>query len=231
MLLIRAFGATALLAATLCVFAVAAESGTLKSGDRIVFFGDSITWAGSGPEGYISIIRETLEKKRRDKDVEFINAGVSGDRVPDLKGRVENDVIARKPAIVFIYIGINDVWHFSLLRTGTPKDRYESGLREIIGKIAGAGARVILCTPSVIGEKRHGSNQYDAMLDEYAGISRKTAKDLNVRICDLRKAFIEYLKVNNPENKEIGILTSDGVHLNNKGNKLVAEQMLKALVE
>ena len=31
-------------------------------------------------------------------------------------------------------------------------------------------------------------------------------------------------------NKEKGILTNDGVHLNEKGNQLVAEEMMKALV-
>jgi len=45
------------------------------------------------------------------------------------------------------------------------------------------------------------------------------------------QAFQDFLKANNPENKEKGILTGDRVHLNDAGNKLVAQEMLKALGE
>jgi lysophospholipase L1-like esterase len=112
---------------------------------------------------------------------------------------------------------------------GTPKDKYEAGLKDIIGRVKAAGARVILCTPSVIGEKPDGTNERDTMLDEYADISRKVAAETGVQLNDLRKAFLAYEKDNNKEDKPKGVLTGDGVHLNPAGNKLVAGQMLQAL--
>jgi lysophospholipase L1-like esterase len=202
----------------------------LKKGDRIVFLGDSITKAGLGPDGYITIIKKQIADKHKDLEIEVIGTGVSGNKVPDLQRRVDKDVIAKKPTIVFIYIGINDVWH-SERGSGTPKDKYEAGLKEVIGKITAANARVILCTPTVIGEKPNGSNKLDAMLDEYADVSRAVAKELNVELLDLHKIFIDYLKDNNPQKKDAGILTSDRVHLSVAGNKLVAEAMLKVLGE
>jgi lysophospholipase L1-like esterase len=48
-------------------------------------------------------------------------------------------------------------------------------------------------------------------------------------LIDLRQAFLQYNLANNKENKESGILTSDRVHLNDKGNQFVAEEMMKAL--
>jgi len=48
-------------------------------------------------------------------------------------------------------------------------------------------------------------------------------------LVDLRKSFLEYGKQFNPENKESGILTSDRVHLNEKGNELVAAEMWKVI--
>ncbi|HEY6952361.1 MAG TPA: GDSL-type esterase/lipase family protein, partial [Bacteroidota bacterium] len=135
----------------------------------------------------------------------------------------------KKPTIVVIYIGINDVWHFLLNGNGTPKDKYETGLADIIGRIQKVGARVILCTPSVVGEKHHGDNQLDAQLDEYSDISRRVANASGVSLCDLRNAFINYLSTHNPENKEKGILTVDGVHLNSEGNEFVAATMMKCL--
>ena len=103
------------------------------------------------------------------------------------------------------------------------------GLKEIIASIQNTGARVILCTPSVIGEKTDGTNPQDPMLDEYSGISRRIAGETGSVLCDLHKAFNEYLKSNNPNNEEKGILTVDRVHLNDAGNRFVAEQILKIL--
>jgi lysophospholipase L1-like esterase len=217
------------LAATSSI-ALAAEPVSLKQGDRIVFLGDSITQGGGGPKGYITLIKNKLAEKKADLGVEVFNAGISGNKVPNLQDRVERDVIAKKPTIVFIYIGINDVWHGENdPARGTTPDRFESGLKEVIGKIQDAGAKVILCTPTVIGEKKAGANKLDAKLDQYADISRKLAKELDLPLCDLRKAFVDHLNANNANDEERGILTGDRVHLNDAGNQKVADEMGKML--
>ena len=146
----------------------------LKKGDRIVFLGDSITQAGANPGGYVTLVREAIQKQHPDLGVEVLGAGISGNRVPDLEKRLDRDVLEKKPTIVVIYIGINDVWHSQNGR-GTPRDEFEAGLKRIIEKINQAGARVILCTPSVIGEKHDLSNPLDGMLEEFCGVSRKVA--------------------------------------------------------
>ncbi len=202
----------------------------LKAGDRIVFLGDSITQGGAGPNGYVTMIRQALDKKHADLKIEVIGAGISGNKVPDLQRRVDKDVIAKKPTIVFIYIGINDVWHGEKdPARGTLPDAFVTGLKEVIGKCRDAGATVVLCTPSVIGEKLDGANSLDAKLDQYSDLSRKLAKELKLPLCDLRKAFLEHIKANNKDNAEKGILTSDRVHLNLAGNQFVADTMLKTL--
>ncbi len=201
----------------------------LSKGDRIVFLGDSITQGGVAPGGYVTLFREALESHHKDLGVEVIGAGISGNKVPDLENRLDRDVLEKKPNVVVIYIGINDVWH-SQNGQGTSKDDFEKGLRSILARIEKAGARPILCTASVIGEKTDGSNGLDKMLDEYCDISRAVAKVTKTQLIDLRQAFLKHLKAHNPENKESGILTGDRVHLNGAGNKFVAEQMLTALV-
>ena len=200
----------------------------LRNNDRIIFFGDSITLLGVKPNGYITIIKDSLTKKL--PSIEIIGAGIGGNKVPDLQARMDADVIAKNPTIVVIYIGINDVWHFITPgQTGTTKGVYEAGLENIIGKIQKMGARVILCTPSVIGEKKDRANQLDAQLDEYAGISRRVAQKTKIELCDLRNAFLNYLQIHNPDNVEKGILTVDMCHLNDEGNRLVALEILKVL--
>lgn len=208
----------------------AAEPVTLKKGDRIVFLGDSITAGGNAGKGYIQVIRNEMAEKQKDLGIECIGAGISGNKVPDLQRRVDKDVIAKKPTIVFIYIGINDVWHGEKdPKRGTAPDVFESGLKEVVGKCTKSGAQVILCTPTVIGELPGGANSLDSKLDEYANITRKVAKELNLNLCDLRKAFVDNIQANNPQKKAAGILTTDRVHLNEAGNKVVAQTMLKSL--
>jgi isoamyl acetate esterase len=225
---IRCFALLALSA--VAIPAQADDAIPLKKGEKIVFLGDSITAAGGGAKGYITVIKNALAAQHKDLEVQLINAGISGNKVPDLQRRLERDVLAKKPTLVVIYIGINDVWHGEKdPAKGTPKDKFEEGLKEIIGKVQSAGARVVLCTPTVIGEKTGGANPLDAKLDEYADISRKIAKELKIPLCDLRQAFVDYLKANNTENKERGVITGDRVHLNDAGNKLVAETMLKTI--
>lgn len=205
-----------------------AKDSPLAKGEAIAFFGDSITQAGARPGGYCRLIDEAITKQRPELGVKIIYAGISGHKVPNLQGRLDRDVLSKKPTVVFIYIGINDVWHSTSGR-GTPKDKFEAGLRDLIEKITDAGATVILATPSMIGEAPDGSNKLDPMLDEYAAISRKVAADTKTTLCDLRKAFVTHLKKHNPENKHKGILTGDGVHLNPAGNRFVADHACQAI--
>lgn len=233
-LFVLAIGATLFQTATAAeptgIDALAGKDSPLSKGEVIAFFGDSITQAGARPGGYCRLIAAAIDKQQPKLGVKIVYAGISGHKVPNLQGRLDRDVLSKKPTIVFIYIGINDVWHSTSGR-GTPKDKFESGLRDLIKKITAAGARIVLCTPSTIGEKTDGSNKLDAMLEEYSTISRKVAADTGVTLCDLRKAFLAHLKKHNPENKRRGILTGDGVHLNKAGNAFVAAQAAEAIAK
>ncbi len=204
---------------------------------QVVFLGDSITQNAvinsENFKGYITLIQEEV-----DENIKLIGRGISGDKVSDLLTRYKEDVLKLNPDIVFIYIGINDVWHKYDFGTGTDIDLYENGLRKIISDVKNQGAKIVLCTPTVIGENsgefRLG-NQFkdvetmekmDQDLDDFSDIIRKLSSEYNTELVDLRKAFKQYISENNPENKAKGILTTDGVHLNNKGSKLIAENML-----
>ncbi len=206
----------------------------LEQGNRVVFFGDSVTRAGVRPDGYITLTSQMIEAAYPGKNIKLIGAGVSGNKVADLLQRLDRAVLKRNPDVVVIYIGINDVWHWTHPTTvakgvkGTTHEDFEAGLKTLIQKIEAVGARVVLCTPTVIGEKPDGSNPNDKMLEEFAAISRRVAEETGVQLVDLRKAFIEYLKEHNPDNLEKGILTKDGVHPNAKGNAFLSKLVLEA---
>ena len=205
-----------------------AQADTLKKNERIVFLGDSITQGGARPGGYVDLFKKKLAAEHAGLGATIIGAGISGNKVPDLQRRLERDVLSKDPTLVFIYIGINDVWHWNRNK-GTKKEVFEAGLKDIIGKIQAKKARVILCTPTVIGEKTDGSNKFDPMLEAYSAISRKVAKDTGSHLLDLRKAFFEHLGKSNPDNKDRGILTRDTVHMNAAGNDFLARLFLRAV--
>ena len=206
----------------------AAPKIPLAKKERIVFLGDSITAVGVFPGGYVKLTGDKLNELYPDLKITVIGAGVVAHKVPDCQYRLKKDVLDKEPTIVVIYIGINDVWHQKDNAGVLPKP-FETGLRDMIKKINGVGARVILCTPTVIGEKTGGVNRFDKRLDQYAGISRRVAKDTGSQMIDLRKAFVDHIEMYNTTNKAAGVLTTDTVHLNSLGNKLVSALVLEEL--
>jgi lysophospholipase L1-like esterase len=197
--------------------------------DRILALGDSITEAAGGSREWTTdpavgpgwFAQLTRAGQGGDRHLEFVNRGVGGNRVPDLLARLDEDVLAAEPTLVILYIGINDVWHFRDGR-GTPEDEYRYGLQEIVNRLLGAGLRVLLCTPTVIGEQLEGTNAQDAMLTTYTQISRDVAAAADVPLCDLHAAFRAELARINTDDAADGVLTTDGVHLSEAGNALVA---------
>jgi lysophospholipase L1-like esterase len=142
---------------------------------------------------------------------------------------MEEDVMSKGPDVVLIFVGVNDVWHKRTYGTGTDADKFEKFYTAIIDKLQAKNIKVILCTPAAIGEKTDFSNELDGDLNKYSTIIRSLAEKNKLPLVDLRKSFLDYNKQFNTENKESGILTSDKVHLNEQGNKFVAEEMWKVI--
>lgn len=196
---------------------------------RVIFFGDSITEAAVKPGGYIVKLDSMIAAQGKAGEYELIGSGIGGNKIYDLYLRMEEDVLAKEPDVVFIYIGVNDVWHKRTFGTGTDPDKFEKFYQAIINKLKAKNIKVILCTPAVIGEKTDFSNQLDGDLNEYSRIIRNIAGKNSLPVVDLRRYFLDYNLKNNPDNKPNGILTTDNVHLNARGNQLVADEMWKVL--
>ena len=209
---------------------------TENQSTKIIFLGDSITEQGeSFDDGFISLLRQNLSQE----EFELVGKGIGGHKVSNLLTRYKADVIDLNPDIVFIYIGINDVWHKYDFGTGSDIDLYERGLKTIISDIKSLGSKIVLCTPTVIGENTGDfvlGNQFKDVetmekmngdLNTFSEVVRKLSNEYETELLDLRKIFMDYLAENNINNDAAGILTTDGVHLNEQGNKLIADQMIK----
>jgi lysophospholipase L1-like esterase len=198
---------------------------------KVIFFGDSITQAGVNPGGYIVKMDSIIKAAGLSDQYQLIGAGIGGNKIYDLYLRMEQDVLAKSPDVVVVYIGVNDVWHKTSSGTGTDYDKFGRFYDAVVKKLQAAGIKVILATPAVIGERHDNSNAQDGDLNHYSNWIRKYASDNKLQLVDLRNSFQTYSKANNPKNDERGILTTDRVHLNAAGNLLVAEEMWKAIKE
>lgn len=198
---------------------------------KVIFFGDSITELGVKDNGYITVLSQYLKTKNMNQNFELIGSGIGGNKVYDLFFRLEKDVLTHHPDIVVLWIGVNDVWHKSTFGTGTDIDKFESMYEGIIERLSSKGIKVFCCTPACIGEKTDHSNSQDGDLNEYSKIIRKVAENQKVGLIDFRKVFLAYNLTHNHQNKSKGILTYDGVHLNDIGNELVANLIFQTVIE
>ena len=196
---------------------------------KIVFFGDSITELGVKNGGYIDLLNKKIANNGQKSQFDLIGAGIGGNKIYDLYLRLERDVLNKAPNVVVIWVGVNDVWHKSMMGTGTDYDKFGLFYDAVVQKVQAMGAKVILVTPAVIGERYDQSNPQDGELNLYSNWIRKYATEKKIALVDCRKLFLEYSARNNPKQLDKGILTYDRVHLNDAGNQLVADAVWEAI--
>ncbi len=212
----------------------------VKNGDKIGFLGDSITAAGWGSKtGYVRLVIAGLAANG--VNAEPIPAGIGGHKSHMMLGRLEKDVLSKKPQWMTLSCGVNDVWHgadgvalddaaaaanpVKPAKPGEPeKGTYKTNMTAIVDQATAAGAKVVLLTATVIHEKL--DNAENAKLAPYNDFLRALAKEKNVRLADVNAMFQERIKAANTPDKKV--LTSDGVHMNPEGDRVMALGVLQA---
>lgn len=201
-------------------------TGNLKQGDVIVFQGDSITDAGRKKKnleanqsdalgkGYAAMIAGEMLADYPELDLKFYNRGISGNKVPDLAARWEEDTIALKPAVLSIMVGINDLWHtvaFGRKYKGTVKD-YEDGYRKLIEQSLKAlpDVRIIICEPYELRKW--------AQFDPYRVVAKKLADDMNLTFVPFHSMFEKAVKSKGTDGK---FWAWDGIHPTIPGHTLM----------
>ena len=200
-----------------------------KRKKKIIFFGDSNTVLGSQPGGFVQLLKEMINHYGLDEKFNISGSGINENTINDLNNRIAQELLADEPFLSIVYIGVNDAWQMETTGSASDEIQFEKKYREILTKILEAGSKVILCTPGVIGEKNHGLNPLDDILDSYTTIIKKLGREYDIHVIDIRSAFMDYFKENNPENLSAGLLTTDGVHLNITGHQFVAAATWKVI--
>lgn len=205
----------------LCLSPAALHAEILvKNGEKVAFLGDSITEGGWGnPKGYVRLVVGGLAANG--VAIDPVPAGISGHKSNQMLARLESDVLSRKAQWMTLSCGVNDVWHG---KNGVPLGTYKENITKLVEQATAAGVKVLLLTATVIHERLDSPE--NANLAPYNDFLRGLAKEKKLPLADVNALFQERLKAENqPEQK---ILTSDGVHLNDAGNALMARGVLKA---
>ncbi|GGF27332.1 lipase [Halobacillus andaensis] len=198
---------------------------------KVVMIGDSITDAhrlndpeGIG-EGYVRTLRDYYITDHPEAEVQFVNKGVSGDRITDLEERWDRDIIKEKPDWVSISIGINDVWR-QLDHPGMEQvdpDQFSSIYRRLLERtVEETGSNLILMQPTIIEEDL--VSRGNQMLTHYVKIVNQLAEKYQAILVPAHEAFIEHLERNQQPS-----LTTDGVHMTSTGNMLMAKAWIQAV--
>ncbi|MBI1331435.1 MAG: lipolytic protein G-D-S-L family [Armatimonadetes bacterium] len=201
---------------------------------RIVFLGASITEAG----GFITKIDRVLKESGR--SIELINAGIGGNKSTQMRDRFQTDVLDRKPDLVTINTGLNDVWHnfrdaewTQRVPTGDSGcgvdiQTHEQAIRAMIEMALGAGIRVLFLSPTGIYEDL--TCDENRCLAEYVEVQRRVTAEIGVGFVDMFAVFHRVLSgfqaVAGPGAL---LLTTDGVHFNEAGDGLMAAGWLRAM--
>ncbi len=196
----------------------------LKSGDQIVCMGDSITAGG----GYLRQMDAMFAQQYPDLNLpKIINAGISGHKAENCIARFDRDVLKKKPALMTLNIGINDVWH----RLRKPHDTkilatFKENVGKMIDQAQQAGIKVILLAPTVIKEDLKAEGQKRLAL--YANAMRQLSVEKKCGFVDLHKMFLDAL-AKKPADMKGNWLTRDGVHMKPLGDAIMALAALRGM--
>jgi lysophospholipase L1-like esterase len=157
-----------------------------------------------------------------------IPAGISGHKSNDMLGRLDNDVLSKKPDVMTLSCGVNDVWHGA---RGVPLEQYQQNITAIIDQATAAGVKVVILTSTMILEDQANVNNqklaaYNEFLRALAAERKLPLADLGA---DMQAAVLRAKETNAPRTNGGNFLTSDGVHMAPPGDLLMAEGVLRAL--
>ena len=224
----------------ICLLAATAVGQDIgPSVKRIVFLGNSITWAGM----YVNNVETYLTVQYPGRQFEFINVGLSSETVtglseqghaggsfsrPDLHERLARVLEQTKPQLVFACYGMNDGIYLPF-DTGRFQ-KFKDGINWLHNEVVKTGARLIHLTPPDYDEARGKQNGYAEVLDRYADWLLRKKRSSGWEVIDIHYPMKKYLAAHRKVDLKFGLdgfaLAQDGVHPGETGHWIMARQIL-----
>eukprot|EP01089_Gocevia_fonbrunei_P001907 TRINITY_DN11849_c0_g1_i1.p1 TRINITY_DN11849_c0_g1~~TRINITY_DN11849_c0_g1_i1.p1 ORF type:complete len:226 (+),score=36.92 TRINITY_DN11849_c0_g1_i1:24-701(+) len=211
---------------------------SISQNDIILFQGDSITDAGRNKEilgpnetdafgsGYAMISASTLLNKHASKNIKIYNRGISGNRVPDLIARWENDALSLKPNIVSIMIGVNDFWRTKDRGAINTPEQYKAQYKELLDQTRSAlpQVKLIIIEPFGVNNVQHVDDSWYPEFTKYQQVAKEIAEEYQAIFLPCQQVFDSALKQNKGD-----YWTKDGIHTTMAGANLIAEAWLNLI--
>lgn len=203
----------------------------LKDGDRVVFYGDSIT----AQRLYTRFVEDIVVSRYPQMHVSFFNAGVSGDTVSgghagDMATRVKRDVVPWQPTVVTIMLGMNDGRYTAEFDANFKA--YADGYHKLIAAIRNAvpGVRLFLVCPSPYDEVGHPSliPGYNGILLRYGQFVSDLGKQEGIPVIDLNGPMTAAIHAGMKIDPLLaGALLPDRIHPSPSGHWIMASAIAK----
>lgn len=226
-----------LLAAS-CMAAAVPPPLNLKSGDRMIVIGDSITREGT----WWSMAELYLLTRFPELDIRWMNAGISGDHAPGTLSRIEWDVLQRNPTHALVMLGINDIGLTELYLGDEPaseEDRqrpitaYRNAMEALVVKLTEAGIMTVLCTPSPYDETSAGDRPAglggNQALAQCAQITRDLAQKYDLALIDFYAPMQEITEKLQQTSPSFTLIGKDRIHPGAFGQTVMTYYLLTGL--
>ncbi len=232
----------------LAVHTTSAED-IIRDGDRVVFLGDSNTYAGF----YVTEIESQLLWQSPDVNIELLNLGLSSETAcglsepehpfprPNVQERAARVMEKLDPDVLVICYGMNDgiYYPFSADRFAA----YQNGIRRLVDLAKQAGSRVVLLTPPPFDSqplRKKGNllpkqserfswmkvyENYDEVMQQYSAWILQQEGTVD-RVIDIRTPMVDYLRETRQSDPEY-VMSGDGVHFDRVGHRLIAHRILQ----
>jgi lysophospholipase L1-like esterase len=211
----------------------AADAFHLKDGDRVVFYGDSIT-----DQRLYTVITETyIVTRYPNLKVTFVHSGWGGDKVSGGGGgpideRLRRDVLPYDPTVVTIMLGMND----GLYRAETEANDhvYFDGMRHIVESLKAAkpNVRIVLIQPSAYDDVTRLPSfpgGYNEVLLSFSKWLANYAAEKSLETADLNRPLTAMLRnANEISPEDAKKIIPDRIHPGFSGHLIMAEQLLKS---
>jgi lysophospholipase L1-like esterase len=201
------------------------EGFLLKKGDRVVFFGDSITEQRLYTRG----IEQYVYCRYPDLDVRFFNAGWGGDTVPGARNRLARDVLELKPTVVTLFFGMNDGAYQK--KNDLTVNAYRANLTELVKDLKKAGVRVVVFGPGCCDGVRNpklAECNYDEMLEALSKAASEVAKAEGCTFGDVFHPLRDFVAARHKADNSTALIP-DGVHPDAEAGLVIANAMLHTL--
>lgn len=215
------------------------ENQIFKHSSVILFQGDSITDGNRDRgsdlnhilgHGYVYMIAGKLGSKYAEYHPQFINRGISGNRVSDLYARWNEDAISLQPDLISILAGVNDAWHIVHQHAGGATDRFERTYRHLLAETKEVlpQTKLVLCEPFILETEATRDNfaQWRELISDYQVKTRQLAEQFDALFVPLQDVFDEAAKRTHAE-----AWLWDGIHPTAAGHYMLAKRWLKTVIE